>query len=119
MVFMAMLFFSSCTDTYKRVGDEAKKTIFPVGVAENFTLTYTEAKEVLARDTIGASKVIAVLAANMGLVLELSNRRENSKNPFLKISGNKLRNRNGAQTEIKQRVYRSMGNPLRIKAVLR
>lgn len=61
MIFMAMLFFSSCTDTYKRVGDEAKKTVFPVGVAENFTLTYTETKEALASDTLGTSKVIAVL----------------------------------------------------------
>lgn len=59
--FMAMLFFS-CTDTYRRVGDEAKKKVFPVGVAENFTLTYTETKEAMARDTLSTSRVIAVLA---------------------------------------------------------
>lgn len=62
MVFMAMLFFS-CTDTYQRVGDEAKKTISPVGVAENFVLTYTEVEKPLKIDSLGTSKVIAVLAA--------------------------------------------------------
>ena len=57
---MAMLFFS-CTDNYKRVGAEAKKPIFPVGIAEDFVLTYTETKTVMLPDTIADSKVIAVL----------------------------------------------------------
>ena len=60
IVSMAMLFFS-CSDNYKRVGDEAKKAIFPVGVAENFVLTYTETKEKLLNDTLAPSKVISVL----------------------------------------------------------
>ncbi len=61
MVCLAMLFFA-CTDTYKRVGDEAKKPMFPVGVAENFTFTYTEAKETMMGDTTEVTKVIAVLS---------------------------------------------------------
>lgn len=59
---MAMLFFA-CSDDYKRVGDEAKKPIFPVGIAENFVLTYTETKAAMKIDTIASSKVIAVLKA--------------------------------------------------------
>ena len=37
VVSTAMLFFS-CGDNYERVGDEAKKLVFPIGVAENFVL---------------------------------------------------------------------------------
>ena len=62
MIFVAMLFFA-CTDTYKRVGQEAKKTIFPRGVAENFVLTYTEAKDELETEDVKASKVISVLTS--------------------------------------------------------
>jgi len=57
-----MLFFS-CSDNYKRVGDEAKKPIFPVGIAENFVLTYTETKAIMKTDTIESSKVIFVLTS--------------------------------------------------------
>ena len=60
VIFMAMLFFS-CGDSYKRVGDEAKKKVFPVGVAENFVLTYTEAKNNIATDSSESSRVITVL----------------------------------------------------------
>lgn len=60
IVCMAMLFFS-CSDTYERVGDEAKKEIFPIGVAENFVFTYTETKKVMETDTIESTKVITVL----------------------------------------------------------
>ena len=60
MIFMAMLFFS-CGDNYQRVGDEAKKKVFPIGVAENFVLTYTEAKKVIASDSSESSRVITVL----------------------------------------------------------
>lgn len=59
---MVMLFFS-CNDKYKRVGDEAKKEIFPIGVAENFVFTYTETKNILEGDTIESSKVISVLTS--------------------------------------------------------
>ena len=62
MVFsMAMLFFS-CADNYKRVGDEAKKKVFPQGVAENFVLTYTESPEKINPEKEGASKVLAILS---------------------------------------------------------
>ncbi len=62
MVFsMAMLFFS-CADNYKRVGDEAKKKVFPQGIAENFVLTYTESPEKINPEKEGASKVLAILS---------------------------------------------------------
>jgi len=61
-IFVAMLFFS-CGDTYKRVGDEAKKNIFPVGIAENFVLTYTEANDEIALDSIETSRVLWVLTS--------------------------------------------------------
>lgn len=60
MIFMAMLFLS-CSDTYKRVGDEAQKKIFPQGIAENFVLTYTETRENLVAEGSEPSKVISVL----------------------------------------------------------
>jgi len=59
-----MLFFSSCGDKYKRVGDEARKNIFPVGIAENFVLTYTEAKNSIAADTLESSRVITILTSS-------------------------------------------------------
>ena len=61
MVSMAMLFFS-CKDNYKRVGDEAKREVFPQGVAENFVLTYTELPENLNSEEVGSSKVLAVIS---------------------------------------------------------
>lgn len=57
---MAMLFFS-CGDKYKRVGDEAIKKIFPSGVAEEFTLTYTETDADKSEDGELPSRIIAVL----------------------------------------------------------
>ncbi|MFK7813038.1 MAG: LPS export ABC transporter periplasmic protein LptC, partial [Maribacter sp.] len=60
VIFMAMLFFS-CGDNYKRVGDEAQKEVFPIGVAENFVFTYTEAKNVIAPDSLESSRVMTVL----------------------------------------------------------
>ena len=61
MVSMAMLFFS-CKDNYKRVGDEAKKEVFPQGVAENFVLTYTELSENLSAEDTGSSRILAVIS---------------------------------------------------------
>lgn len=61
MVSMAMLFFS-CKDNYKRVGEEAKREVFPQGVAENFVLTYTELPENLNSEEVGSSKVLAVIS---------------------------------------------------------
>ncbi|MGB5821413.1 MAG: LPS export ABC transporter periplasmic protein LptC [Saonia sp.] len=59
---MAMLFLS-CKDNYKRVGDEAKKNVFPQGIAQNFTLTYTETKEDLGSEDMADSKVVAILTS--------------------------------------------------------
>ena len=59
---MAMLFFS-CKDDYVRVGKEAIPEIYPQWIAEDFVLTYTEAKEVLGAEAIDSSKVIAVLTS--------------------------------------------------------
>lgn len=61
-IYTAMLFFS-CGDNYKRVGDEAKKNIFPVGIAENFVLTYTETKNAVQPDSLEFSRVITVLTS--------------------------------------------------------
>ncbi|MDX1363726.1 LPS export ABC transporter periplasmic protein LptC [Arenibacter latericius] len=57
---MAML-FCSCADNYKRVGDEAIKKIFPSGIAEDFTLTYTETDRENNEDGEYPSRIISVL----------------------------------------------------------
>ncbi|GGD53717.1 LPS export ABC transporter periplasmic protein LptC [Muriicola marianensis] len=61
MVFTVAIFFYSCQDTYKRVGDEKQILIFPQGVAREFELTYTETIEELESEDKGTSRVIAVL----------------------------------------------------------
>lgn len=61
---IAMLFFA-CTDDYKRVGEEAKKKLYPQGVAENFELIYTEAKEVLSNEEIANTQKIAILTGQV------------------------------------------------------
>ena len=61
-VVMAM-FFLSCEDTYKRVGEEALKEIFPQGIAYNFVLTYTETRDELNSESMENTKVIAVLTS--------------------------------------------------------
>ena len=50
IVFSVAMFFYGCKDNYKRVGEEAQQTIYPQGVAENFTLTYTETLEKLGKN---------------------------------------------------------------------
>jgi len=57
---MAM-FFLACADTYKRVGEEAQKEIFPQGIAHNFEMTYTETIDELGTEDRKHTKVIAVL----------------------------------------------------------
>ncbi len=57
---MAMLFFT-CTDNYKRVGEEAQKEMYPRGIAENSELTYSELNEPLEGVEAEAAKNIAVL----------------------------------------------------------
>tara|TARA_R110000868_G_scaffold80081_3_gene227653 strand:- start:12410 stop:13021 length:612 start_codon:yes stop_codon:yes gene_type:complete len=61
---IAMLFFA-CTDDYKRVGEEAKKKLYPQGIAENFRLIYTEAGEVLSGEEIANTKKIAILTGEV------------------------------------------------------
>lgn len=57
------MLFLSCQDTYKRVGEEAQKEIYPQGIAYNFTLTYTETIEQLENEDVGSSRVVAVLTS--------------------------------------------------------
>jgi len=61
IVFSVAMFFYGCKDNYKRVGEEAQQTIYPQGVAENFTLTYTETLEKLGSEDTKESRVIAIL----------------------------------------------------------
>ncbi|RIV44200.1 LPS export ABC transporter periplasmic protein LptC [Flagellimonas pelagia] len=62
-VFTVAILFMSCEDQYKRVGEEAVKPIFPQGVAQNFTLTYTETVEAMSSQDSANSRVIAVLTS--------------------------------------------------------
>ena len=62
LVFFGVMLFFSCADNYKRVGDEALPQVFPQGVAQNFSLTYTESKESMANEDIDTTKVISVLS---------------------------------------------------------
>ncbi len=57
---MAMLFLS-CKDNYKRVGEEAKKTIYPQWISENSILTYSELAEPMGKEETKGSKNIAIL----------------------------------------------------------
>ncbi|SFW63370.1 LPS export ABC transporter periplasmic protein LptC [Cellulophaga fucicola] len=58
---MAMLF--SCNDNYERVGVEAKKAVYPQGVANNLVFTYTETTDPVKNEKEVTSKVLAVLTA--------------------------------------------------------
>lgn len=60
-VFTVAILFISCGDNYERVGEEAVKPLFPQGVAQNFTLTYTETVESMNTRDSATSRVIAVL----------------------------------------------------------
>jgi len=62
-VFSVAMLFLSCEDTYKRVGDEADKLVYPQGVAENFILVYTESSEELETEDQKDSRVIAILTS--------------------------------------------------------
>ncbi|HEA20270.1 MAG TPA: LPS export ABC transporter periplasmic protein LptC [Pricia antarctica] len=57
---VAILFFS-CTDTYERSGDEKVPIVYPMGIAEDFILTYTEARNDVDSEDSTGTKVIAVL----------------------------------------------------------
>ncbi|MGX1931201.1 LPS export ABC transporter periplasmic protein LptC [Flagellimonas sp. 2504JD4-2] len=62
-VLAVAILFMSCKDNYQRVGEEAVKPIFPQGVAQNFTLTYTETPKELSSEDADSSKVIAILTS--------------------------------------------------------
>ncbi len=62
-VFTVAILFMSCGDDYERVGEEAVKPLFPQGVAQNFTLTYTETVEAMSTQDSATSKVVAVLSS--------------------------------------------------------
>jgi len=62
-VFTVAILFMSCGDEYERVGEEAVKPIFPQGVAQNFTLTYTETVEAMSIQDSAKSRVVAVLSS--------------------------------------------------------
>jgi LPS export ABC transporter protein LptC len=62
LVFLGAMLFFSCADNYKRVGDEALPLVFPQGVAQNFSLTYTESKKSMKNEDIDTTKVISVLS---------------------------------------------------------
>ena len=61
--FAVAILFISCKDNYKRVGEEAVKPIFPQGVAQNFTLTYTETMDELSSQDSSNTRVIAILSS--------------------------------------------------------
>ena len=76
MVFIMAILFFSCDDNYKRSGLEKKPLVYPMGIAEDFTLTYTEAKEELGSEDSTGTRVIAVLTS------PLNNDYENLKFPY-------------------------------------
>ncbi len=61
MVFTVAMFFLGCKDQYERVGEDKPALVYPQGVAEDFTLTYTETLEELQSEGDSDSRVIAVL----------------------------------------------------------
>jgi len=62
-VFAVAILFMSCKDNYERGGEKAVKTVFPQGVAHNFTLTYTEAIKQLSGQDSSNTKIVAVLTS--------------------------------------------------------
>ncbi len=59
--FAVAILFLHCEDNYERVGEEAATNIYPQGVAQNFTLTYTEATKELSTKDSSNTRVVAVL----------------------------------------------------------
>ena len=61
IVLAVAMFFLGCKDRYERVGEDKPALVYPQGVAEDFTLTYTETLEELQSEGNSDSRVIAVL----------------------------------------------------------
>jgi len=60
-VFTVAILFLSCKDSYERVGEEAVVHVYPQGVAENFTVTYTEMpRELKAKDSSDSKTVFTL-----------------------------------------------------------
>lgn len=55
------MFVLGCEDRYQRVGDEVPDLVYPQGVAQDFTLTYTESIKELTSQDSSNTRVIAVL----------------------------------------------------------
>lgn len=53
----------SCEDQYKRVGEEAVAPLFPQGIVQNFTLTYTEMADEMGTQDLATSRVIAIVTS--------------------------------------------------------
>ena len=64
-VFTVAILFISCGDDYERVGEEAIKPVFPQGVAEDYTLTYTGTDEEVATEDESNTRVLAILTSPM------------------------------------------------------
>ncbi|NQZ44357.1 MAG: LPS export ABC transporter periplasmic protein LptC [Flavobacteriaceae bacterium] len=60
-VLTVAILFWNCGDSYQRVGEEKLTKRYPQGVAENFTLTYTEIDKKMSSQDSAASRVIAIL----------------------------------------------------------
>lgn len=63
MVITMAMFFCSCGDSYERVGKEAKELVYPQGVAEDFTLTYTESANKVGSEDKEPTHLVAVLTS--------------------------------------------------------
>jgi LPS export ABC transporter protein LptC len=61
MVVAVAMFFLGCKDQYERVGEDKPALVYPQGVAEDFTLTYTETLEELQSEGASDSRIIAIL----------------------------------------------------------
>lgn len=57
------MLFLSCLDTYKRVGEEAGKLVYPQGVVEDVTLTYTETGQPTGSEDREPTRVLAILTS--------------------------------------------------------
>ncbi len=57
------MLFLSCLDTYKRVGEEAGKLVYPQGVVEDVTLTYTETGQPTGSEDRETTRVLAILTS--------------------------------------------------------
>ena len=60
------MFFLSCKDNYKRVGEEAAPLVYPRLIAENFEMTYSAMDIELESEAIDSTRIAAVLRSPYG-----------------------------------------------------